>query len=210
MFVLYRERKCFMKRVIDETYGKYSVYTVLETGIDVKCPNCSKRGIVSMRDWIYKFECTNCNKSMKTDKIQYRYDVHNKCESCGRYYRVDITDEKQKNYPTLRVPCSYCGHVMQGKVQKTQKGYSGSFEHIEKGCEAVFGLELWFLSSFDSKPVWALNREHLVYLIEYLSADLREDPVIGRRTQADHLPTFMKLGKNRDKIVKLLKDMEQK
>ena len=43
-----------MKRVIDETYGKYSVYTVLETGIDVKCPNCSKRGVVSMRDWIYQ------------------------------------------------------------------------------------------------------------------------------------------------------------
>ena len=56
----------------------------------------------------------------------------------------------------------------------------------------------------------ALNREHLDYLIEYLCADLREDPVLGRRTQADELPTFMKLGKNRDKLVKLLKQMLEK
>ena len=40
----------------------------------------------------------------------------------------------------------------------------------------IFGLELWFLTSFQGKPVWALNREHLAYLIDYLSADLREKP----------------------------------
>ncbi len=54
----------------------------------------------------------------------------------------------------------------------------------------ISGLELWFLTSFQGKPVWALNREHLAYLIDYLSADLREKP-LGRakkKTQADHLP----------------------
>ncbi len=46
-------------------------------------------------------------------------------EKCGRYYRVDITEELQKNYPALHVACPYCGHVMQGKVQKTKKEYYG-------------------------------------------------------------------------------------
>ena len=60
------------------------------------------------------------------------------------------------------------------------------------------------------KPVWALNREHLAYLIGYLSADLREKPS-GRqkKTQADHLPTFMKTAKNRERIVKLLKKLQE-
>ena len=202
-----------MKRVTDEKYGKYSVYTVIQTGIDVKCPNCSKRGSVSKKEGIYQFICTNCSKSIKTERLQYRYDVQNMCENCGRYYRVDITEETQKHYPALHVACTYCGHVMQGKVQKAKKGYYGCYEAIRNGCEPVFGLELWFLSSFQGKPVWALNREHLAYLIEYLSAELRESPNFleaGMRTQADQLPTFMKLGKNREKIVKLLKLLKDK
>ena len=72
-------------------------------------------------------------------------------------------------------------------------------------------LELWFLTSFQGKPVWALNREHLAYLIDYLSADLREKPPgRAKMTQADHLPTFMKTAKNRERIVKLLRQMQEK
>ncbi len=200
-----------MKRVTDEKYGKYSVNTVIQTGIDVKCPNCGKRGIVSEHEGIYRFVCTGCNKSMKTEQFRYCYDVQNQCEKCGRYYRVDVTKKAQKNFPTLQVPCPYCGYVMRGKVHKSKKGYYGVYEQVRNGCESIFGLELWFLSSFDGKPVWALNREHLAYLIEYLSAELREEPNLmeaGMRTQADQLPTFMKLGKNRNKIVKLLKQMQ--
>ena len=67
------------------------------------------------------------------------------------------------------------------------------------------------MTFFQGKPVWALNREHLAYLIDYLSADLREKP-LGRakKTQADHLPTFMKTAKNRERIVKLLRQMQEK
>ena len=72
-------------------------------------------------------------------------------------------------------------------------------------------LELWFLTSFQGKSVWALNREHLAYLIGYLSADLREKPPgRAKMTQADHLPTFMKTAKNRERIVKLLRQMQEK
>ncbi|MBQ4531253.1 MAG: hypothetical protein IJA36_11725 [Lachnospiraceae bacterium] len=199
-----------MKRFTDEEYGKYSVHMVMQTGIDVKCPNCNKRGIVTRQKGIYQFVCTSCNKSMKTEHLHYEYDVQNQCKNCGRYYRVNIKEEAEKNYPALWVECSYCGHRMPGKVQKKKKGYCGYYEQVQKGYESIFGLELWFLASFDGKPVWALNREHLAYLIEYVSAELREDPILGRRTQADELPTFMKLGKNRDKLVKLLKQMQEK
>ena len=66
------------------------------------------------------------------------------------------------------------------------------------------------MTSFQGKPVWALNREHLAYLIDYLSADLREKPLGSpQKTQADHLPTFMKTAKNRERIVKLLKKLQE-
>ena len=92
---------------------------------------------------------------------------------------------------------------------KTAEAFSYAAE-IKDGKEPWFGLELWFLTSFQGKPVWSLNREHLAYLIDYLSADLREKPLgIPRKTQADHLPTFMKTAKNRERIVKLLKKMQE-
>ena len=111
--------------------------------------------------------------------------------------------------PVLHVVCPYCGATMSGKVHKTAEAFSYSAE-IRGGKEPWFGLELWFLTSFQDKPVWALNREHLAYLIGYLSADLREKPAGKnvRRTQADHLPTFMKTAKNRERIVKLLKKLQ--
>ena len=59
---------------------------------------------------------------------------------------------------------------MPGEVHKTAEAFSYIGE-IRDGREPYFDLELWFLASFQGKPVWALNREHLAYLIGYLSAD---------------------------------------
>ena len=81
---------------------------------------------------------------------------------------------------------------MLGAVHKTAQASFYTAE-IQDGREPWFGLELWFLTFFRGEPVWALNREHLIYLIDYLSADLREKPFsIPGKTQADHLPSFMK------------------
>lgn len=99
---------------------------------------------------------------------------------------------------------------MQGKVHKTAEAFTYTAE-IQGGREPYFGLELWFLTFFQGKPVWAMNREHLEYLIKYLSANLRLKPynIIGM-SQSDYLPTFMKTAKNRERIVKLLKKMQGK
>ena len=133
--------------------------------------------------------------------------VENQCEQCGRYYRVSIFDQNKQNFSVLNVACPFCGFMMQGKVQKiTSCIYTND---IKNGCEPFMGLELWFLTNFKGKPVWALNRAHLAYLIEYLSADLREKPFDPNtmRTQADQLPAFMKSAKNREGIIKCLKRM---
>lgn len=99
---------------------------------------------------------------------------------------------------------------MQGEVHKTAEAFFYTAK-IKDGREPYFGLELWYLSSFQGKPVWALNRKHLEYLIKYLSADLRLKPSdVICKSQSDHLPTFMKTAKNRERIVKLFKKMHEK
>jgi len=157
------------------------------------------------------FRCTDCGYTKEADRTIYRCDVHNQCKNCGRFYRVDIEEREKQHFRVLNVACPFCGTVMQGEVHKTAKAFLYCGE-IENGRDPFFGLELWFLSSFQGKPVWALNREHLAYLIDYLSADLREKPAgsLETKTQADHLPTFMKTAKNRERIVKVLKELQKK
>ncbi|MBC1287980.1 hypothetical protein HB782_02575 [Listeria welshimeri] len=100
----------------------------------------------------------------------------------------------------------YCKYIMSGKVDKTAKSYYYSSK-INDSHETFFNMELWFLTYFYNKLVWALNREHLHYLMDYLSADLREKPFSAytiMKMQADHLPTIMKTAKNRKGIVKVI------
>jgi len=199
-----------MSRIVDEPYFTYSAYNALTTGIQVKCPKCQGPGVVTADQDNTYFRCLSCGHQETHDRTVYRYDVHNQCRSCGRYYRVDIKDEAKQHFPVLRVACPYCGTAMPGEVHRTAEAFFYTGE-IENGREPFFGLELWFLTSFQGKPVWALNREHLAYLIDYLSAGLREKPAGTNvmKTQADHLPTFMKTAKNRERIVKLLKQMQE-
>lgn len=198
-----------MSRMIDEPYFTHSAYSALTTGIQVKCPKCQGSGIVTADDNNACFRCHSCGRQMTADRTIYRCDVHNQCRNCGQYYRVDIEDEARQRFPVLHVACPYCGTTMPGEVHKTAEAVFCAGE-IKAGREPYFGLELWFLTSFQGKLVWAINREHLAYLIDYLSADQRKKPFsIPKRTQADHLPTFMKTAKNRERIVKLLKKLQE-
>ena len=171
-----------MSRIVDKPYFTHSAYSAFTTGIQVKCPKCHGAGVVTADDDNAYFRCLSCGYRMTQDQTVYRYDVHNQCN---------------------------CGATMPGEVHKTAEAFSYGAE-IQGGKDPWFGLELWFLTSFQGKPVWALNREHLAYLIGYLSADLREKPSGSqKKTQADHLPTFMKTAKNRERIVKLLKKLQE-
>lgn len=199
-----------MSQIVDEPYFTHSAYSALTSGIQIKCPKCQDPGIVTADQDNAYFRCLGCGHQETCDRTIYRYDVHNQCKHCGRYYRVDIEEEAKQCFSTLQVSCPYCGTSMPGKVHKTAEAFSYTGE-IRDRRKPYFGMELWFLTSFQGKPVWALNREHLAYLIDYLSADLREKPAgqMVTRTQADHLPTFMKTAKNRDRIVKLLKKLQE-
>lgn len=200
------------KRIVDRNYFVNSSSAAFSSGIAVKCPKCQGMGIVTAsRGNKAYFKCSNCATVLTKERTVYRYDVHNQCPNCGRYYRVDIAEPGKQHFPALHVACPYCGHSTSGKVHRTTQGFS-YYGDVQNGREPFFGFELWFLAYLGRKAVWALNQEHLNYLIDYLSADLRQKPAgyYARHAQADHLPTFMKTAKNRERIVKLLRGMQNK
>lgn len=121
--------------------------------------------------------------------------MRNHCKNSKRHYRVYFSNKEKQPFKQLRVASPYCKYIMSGKVDKTAKGYYYSSK-INDSHETFFNMELWFLTYFYNKLVWALNREHLHYLIHYLSADLREKPFSAY--------TFMKIAKNRKGIVKVI------
>ena len=146
-----------MSRIVDKPYFTHSAYSAFTTGIQVKCPKCHGAGVVTADDDNAYFRCLSCGHQETRDRTIYRYDVHNQCKNCGRYYRVDIEDGARQHFPVLHVACPYCGATMPGEVHKTAEAFSYGAE-IQGGKDPWFGLELWFLTSFQGKPVWALNR----------------------------------------------------
>ena len=200
-----------MKRTVDRNYFVNSTSAAFSTGIAVKCPKCQGLGVVKTDGYKAYFKCPNCATALTKERTNYRCDVHNQCPKCGRYYRVDIDEESKQHFPALRVACPFCGHMTAGKVHRTRQGFT-YYREVQNGREPFFGFELWFLAYLGRKAVWALNREHLNYLIDYLSADLRQKPAgyFSQHAQADHLPTFMKTAKNRERIVKLLQGMQNR
>ena len=200
-----------MKRTVDRNYFVNSTSAAFSTGIAVKCPKCQGLGVVKTDGYKAYFKCPNCATALTKERTNYRCDVHNQCPKCGRYYRVDIDEESKQHFPALRVACPFCGHMTAGKVHRTRQGFT-YYSEVQNGREPFFGFELWFLAYLGRKAVWALNREHLNYLIDYLSADLRQKPAgyFSQHAQADPLPTFMKTAQNRDRIVKLLQGMQNR
>jgi uncharacterized protein (DUF983 family) len=92
-----------MSRIVDKPYFTYSAYNALTSGIQVKCPKCHGAGVVTADDDNAYFRCLSCGHRMTQDRTIYRYDVHNQCKNCGRYYRVDIEDTAKQHFPVLHV-----------------------------------------------------------------------------------------------------------
>lgn len=198
-----------MTRVQDLPKFSYTIYGELaSSGISVKCPKCHGMGTVTADDNFSYFRCPCCHHQQTQERGVSLYVAQAFCPSCGRHIRVEVTDPKQQHQHQLNVTCPHCGSLTTAGIDKRFAYFYQMRGNL--GCDPCFGFELYFLSSFQGKPVWALNRAHLQYLISYLSADLREKPpTMALMGQSDLLPKFMKTAKHRERIVKLLKKMQQ-
>ena len=165
--------------------------------LEVKCPHCGGIGIVKREEEYFCFQCTVCGKRQQKERAFSRYQISEMCNNCDRHFRLDIDDENRQHLKILNVNCPYCDHLQQGTMQKIQSQSYLCYGEIKNGIEPYFGFPLYYQTSFDDKIIWAYNREHLVFLINYVKTGMRE--------HVYNMPKFITLAKNRNQIVKLLK-----
>jgi len=86
------------------------------------------------------------------------------------------------------------------RILCAQCGYSKDF-----GPSDPCRYELWYAASFKGHRLWARNREHLVFLIEWLSGPRRIRAVrdVADRAELESLPKWMS-AKNREGCLRCL------
>jgi hypothetical protein len=71
---------------------------------------------------------------------------------------------------------------------------------------------LWLRIPCHKNMLWILNREHLDFMEQYISAELREQriPAMSSRSISSSLPRWLISAKNRDNVVRCLKKLREK
>jgi hypothetical protein len=81
-------------------------------------------------------------------------------------------------------------------------------------CDPIYGLNLWLQKSFGDDLFWAYHDEHLSLLEQYVKAKLRERGIDVRGSKNSlmfsRLPTFITKAGNREEILKLIKELQDK
>lgn len=202
-----------MKRFVDPLFEPYAVLHILTRGgsIMVTCPQCESAAYIEMNQNSQEIQLS-CHQCFYRQQHQpdSTYSVAARCSCCERWFNEPLQDERQFTQKYIHFACPFCSEDNMVPIQK-RVGYIWNTREVRSGRDPFFDLELYFLDSYRGKLVWALNREHLAYLINYISADLRERPNSGyTRTASYRLPRYMKEAKNRDSLIRLLIRMQHK
>jgi len=184
----------------------------------VVCPKCGGEGAVRLDRGrgVAAFQCGACHWKRETVPGDNRaFEGTAQCTSTGKYFRTALPAGKVRGRKA-RLKCPYCDEFVMGDVSPAGRPAYPVYQDIRNGEDPYFHYPLYFQASYRGKTVWALNREHLRYLIDYLSADVRTVPYDfyeankTMRAQSDQLPAFMKAAKNREGIVKLLRKLRDR
>lgn len=178
----------------------------------VECPKCKHEAVVTKDEPDSFFsqrtlKCTNCFHSQKGRKESYSVELNCHCPHCSEEISVKIPRVNEKK-ETISIKCSNCGKTENYKPRNIEQ----QLQYIENGkpSDYYFGLPLWLTSNFRGNDFWAFNNEHLLYLKEYIQAELREKNGRTHWTMVEKLPEWMKSRKNREKLIKLITELEKK
>jgi hypothetical protein len=199
--------------VISRTDKKLKSLNEFSGQVLVLCPHCKKRAsvITEFGQYYYvkscKFRCNNCFKRVD-EKLWYGpviiSPLNAKCGYCGFSFR----NEKKyvlKYQSKMKVRCSGCGNE---QLYKTN--YQLTYADNHQATDPFLGLQLWLQIPVDTNIFWAYNHEHLAFLKNYVAAKLREEEIVSKYSLRQKLPNFIKLAKNRDKILKVIEKLEKK
>lgn len=203
-----------VKRFNDVPYNTFSFWSDMA----VVCPGCGKEGTVHFdkERGTALFQCETCY--MKKETVpggNHFFELTAQCTSTGKFFHSSLPVHKIRGQKA-KVRCPYCKEHVTGDISNTKVHQHVVFENIRQAEDPYFHYQLYFQASYRGKIIWALNRAHLQYLVDYLSADIRTlqagfyETYKTMRSQSDMLPAFMKTAKNRDGIVKMLMKLQAK
>lgn len=130
------------------------------------------------------------------------------CPACSK--RAVVRVDEAGRSETARLICPACGHAKLGQAQR--------FATTSAPQDWYFGLPLWLCTHCLGRDLWARNAEHLTFLEEFVSAKLRERPVVDtteayysrNRHLSSRLPEWIKESKNRKAVLRGLAELRSK
>jgi len=204
-------------------------------GVGVHCPKCNGHAIAHgtyatknlwTRPEKVTLTCQYCSYSRTNDEKKWYGVFHasekSTCGYCGTGIYIDLKTTKNIKLFYTTTSCSwtscscYSCKIPNGTVTadcsrpscdyKTKVNVTWS--PLTYGPEAIdpfFGLPLWHTAPFKNHTLWGYNTQHIMYLIDYISSDLRErNGEASKNTIPSNLPTWMKLAKNKKGVLKAL------
>ncbi|WP_226002563.1 hypothetical protein [Paenibacillus sp. BJ-4] len=201
------------KRFKDDYGYKYDFSALIwrEEQVAVHCPRCQGQAFISKskKDCYYVLRCSHCYHTYQQPE-SFKFYARGVCSYCERYFNIEVHDERTVTHKYTNMACPHCETHNQVPVHRVQLR-EWHKNVIQNGKDPIFKLQLYFLDYYRGKPVWALNRAHLNYLLSYISAELREKPVGGMLRTASHsIPKYIKDAKNRQAILKILQKLQHK
>lgn len=131
--------------------------------------------------------------------VQLSYEVLVTCPSCKQCAKVtSLNTSPYLYYSKYRMVCSACGAAKEMDPKK----------RWDRQEDLFFGFPLYLQTSCCGQTLWAYNLEHLKYMEEYVCAELRE-PLPNSRSVENKLPKWIKSAKNREQILKSIKQLKQ-
>ena len=127
------------------------------------------------------------------------------CPNCAQKAFVVPYDDDR-----VRCSCFECGYT----AENPTNGRS-FYWYNENPTDGYFGFDLWLKTNCGGHPLWAFNIRHLEFLESYVSAKHREREMDEKRgwhnsSLASRLPKWMKSGKNREALLKAIRELKAK
>lgn len=122
------------------------------------------------------------------------------CPRCNQMAEA-TADYKDK---TAKLICSRCGFNKQKSTMLDQKA------NLITSAAYYFEADLWLSASYKEHHFFAYNEAHLLYLEEFVRAEIRENKDRKCFTMVEKLPKWMISSKNRLSILKLIQTLKKK
>ncbi|WP_028390657.1 hypothetical protein [Bacillus cihuensis] len=139
-----------------------------------------------------------------------------RCNSCSRIFTP--SNAKGQNEPgyigheSKRLVCSKCGFIKDIHPKRRWDNlwaFSHELFDEKQGIDWYFGLPLYLQTQCCGHNIWFFNFEHLSHIEDYIKKHVRPSGLYYLSIES-RLPTWMKLSKNREEVLKTIEKLKQK